>query len=67
MAKIKLSSSEEIVNDNKICILQLAIFKGLINETINEVMEKIDKFTSKEEMINAINPILEEWGYELLE
>ena len=67
VAKIKLSSSEEIVNDNKICILQLAIFKGLINETINEVMGKIDKFTSKEEMINAINPILEEWGYELLE
>lgn len=29
--------------------------------------EKIDKFTLKEEMSNAINPILEEWGYELLE
>ena len=43
------------------------VMEDLLLYTKTMIMKKIDKFTLKEEMSNAINPTLEEWGYELLE
>ena len=66
VAKIKLSSSEVTIADNTLCILQLAIYKGLVNKTIEEIIQKMDKFVSRQTIIDNVNQTLKEFDYELL-